>query len=371
MKKRLWIVMALLGLVGALFLVACGGGGSTGGGDGEKFKVGAIYIGEPGDAGWTYSHDQGFKAAIEAIGEDKVEFIAQNNVKEDQSSEQAMEALINKGCKAIFATSYGYMDYIANLAQKYPDVYFFHCSGYKTADNLATYFGKIEQARYLTGIAAGEQTESNKIGYVAAMPIPEVIRGINGFTLGVRSVNPEATVEVVWTNTWYDPQQEKDAAVGLLKKGIDVVAQHQDTPGPQKAAEEAGKWGVGYNSQMQAFAPQAVLTSAIWNWEVYYQPAIESAMDGTFETHSYFEGLNEHVVGYEDLNAAVIKDLDKVQKDIDEAEAKIVEGYNIFTGPIKDNKGNIAVPEGKELSDEEILQMNFFVEGVIGEIPAS
>lgn len=365
MKKSLLLVLMVLVLVGSVLLVSCGGKDDGA----EKFKVGIIYIGEPGDAGWTYAHDQGFKAAQKAIGEDKVELIIQQNIKEDQTSEQAMEALIKKGAKVIFATSYGYMDYIANLAAKYPDVKFFHCSGFKTADNLSTYFGRIEQARYLTGIVAGKQTKTNKIGYVAAMPIPEVVRGINGFTLGVRSVNPEATVKVVWTNTWYDPQKEKDAAVALLAEGIDVVAQHQDTPGPQKAAEEAGKYAIGYNSNMEVFAPKATLTSAIWNWEVFYEDAIRSVMDGKFETQEYFKGLDSGVVDISPLNMNLITD-DSIQGLVDKARDEIIGGKDIFTGPIKDNKGNIVIPEGTTPTDADILSMMYFVEGVDGTVPS-
>ncbi|KAF0091821.1 MAG: basic membrane protein A [Fusobacteria bacterium] len=362
MKKLLWLGLVLVVFAGVA-LVGCNGAAKD-----DKFKVGVIYIGEPGDAGWTYAHDQGFKAAVKAIGEDKVELVIQQNVKEDQSATQAMEALINQGAKAIFATSFGYMDYIVDLAAKYPDVYFYHCSGYKAADNLSTYFGKIEQARYLTGMVAGSQTETNKIGYVAAMPIPEVVRGINGFTLGVRSVNPEATVKVIWTNTWYDPQVEKDAANALLKDGIDVVAQHQDTAGPQIAAQDAGKWSIGYNSDMSKFAPKATLTSAVWNWEVYYEPAIRAAMDGTFTSEQYFEGLNEGIASYSKLSADLLKDKG-IQAKVDEMEAKIKGGYNIFTGPLKDNTGKVVLEAGKAHNDGELLSMMYFVEGVIGTIP--
>lgn len=362
MKKLLWLGLALV-VISGIALVGCGGTAKD-----DKFKVGVIYIGEPGDAGWTYAHDQGFKAAVKAIGEDKVELVVQQNVKEDQSATQAMEALINQGAKAIFATSFGYMDYIVDLAAKYPDVYFYHASGYKTADNLSTYFGKIEQARYLTGMVAGSQTETNKIGYVAAMPIPEVVRGINGFTLGVRSVNPQATVKVIWTNTWYDPQVEKDAANALLKDGIDVIAQHQDTAGPQIAAQDAGKWSIGYNSDMSKFAPKATLTSAVWNWQVYYEPAIRAAMDGTFTSEQYFEGLNEGIATYSKLSTDLLRDK-TIQGKVEEMEAKIKGGYNIFTGPIKDNTGKVVLEAGKAHTDAELLSMMYFVEGVIGTVP--
>lgn len=361
MKKFLWLGLVLVVLAG-FSMVACSGTAS------DKYKVGVIYIGEPGDAGWTYAHDQGLKAAVKAIGSDKVELVIQQNVKEDQSATQAMEALINQGCKTIIATSFGYMDYVIETAAKHPDVYFYHCSGYKTADNVSTYFGKIEQARYLTGIVAGLMTKTNKLGYVAAMPIPEVVRGINGFTLGVRSVNPAATVKVIWTNTWYDPQVEKDAAVALLKDGCDVIAQHQDTAGPQIAAQDAGKYSIGYNSDMSAFAPKATLTSAIWHWEVYYEPAIKAAMDGTFTSSQYFEGLNKGIASYAKLNSALVTDK-AIQTKVDEMEAKIKGGYNIFSGPLKDNAGNVVLEAGKTATDEQLLSMMYLVEGVIGTVP--
>lgn len=362
MKKFLWLGLILVVLAG-FSLVACSGSSS------DKVKIGVIYIGEPGDAGWTYMHDQGLQKAVEAIGEDKVELVIQQNVSEDQAATQAMEALIKQGCKAIFATSYGYMDYVVDLAEQYPDVYFFHCSGYKTAENLSTYFGKIEQARFLTGLVAGLQTTSNKIGYVAAFPIPEVIRGINGFTLGVRAANPNATVQVIWTNTWYDPQVEKDAAVGLLKDGCDVIAQHQDTTGPQIAAQEAGKFAVGYDSDMSKFAPKATMTSAVWNWEVYYEDAIQSVIDDTFKTEEYFGGLSDGICSATALNKTILKDATKAQALVDEWQKKIEGGYNIFSGPIKDNAGNVVIAEGKSATDAELLSMMYLVEGVIGTVP--
>ncbi len=362
MKKLLWLGLAMVVFAGVA-LVGCKSTASA-----DKFKVGVVYIGEPGDAGWTYAHDQGLKKAIKAIGDDKVELIIQQNVKEDQSATQAMEAMINQGAKAIFATSFGYMDYMVDLAAKYPDIYFFHCSGYKVADNLSTYFGKIEQARYLTGMVAGSQTTNNKIGFVAAIPIPEVVRGINAFTLGARSVNPSATVKVIWTNTWFDPQVEKDAANALLKDGADVIAQDQDSAAAQIAAQDAGKYSIGYNSDMHSFAPKANLTSEIWHWEVYYEPAIRSAMDGTFVSEQYFQGFNKGIVGIAPLATDLLKD-NTIKAKVEDMQAKITNGYNVFTGPIKDNTGKIVIPEGKSATDEELLSMMYLVEGVIGTIP--
>ena len=188
------------------------------------------------------------------------------------------------------------MDPTINVAKKYPNVIFMHCSGFKTAPNVGTYFGRIYQARYLSGIVAGKSTQSNVIGYVAAHPIPEVVRGINAFTLGVRSVNPDAKVKVIWTNTWYDPAKEKQAALSLLDAGADVIAQHQDTPGPQQAAEERGKLSIGYNTDMSKMAPKAVLTSAIWNWGPYYVNIVDSVKKGTWKSEQYWGSMKDNIV---------------------------------------------------------------------------
>ncbi|PKM54338.1 MAG: BMP family ABC transporter substrate-binding protein, partial [Firmicutes bacterium HGW-Firmicutes-3] len=224
----------------------------------EDVTVGFIYVGPIGDGGWTYAHDQGRLYLEEQLG---VKTIYKESVPETQDVEQEMRNMIDQGATVIFATSFGYMDFMEKLSGDFPEVAFLHCSGYKTTDNMANYFGRIYQARYLSGIVAGMKTETNKIGYVAAFPIPEVIRGINAFTLGAQSVNPDVEVEVVWTSTWYDPAKEKEAAIAMLDNGADVIAQHQDTAGPQQAAEERGLWSVGYNTDMSAMAPKAYMTA--------------------------------------------------------------------------------------------------------------
>lgn len=332
---------------------------------GEKFKVGFIYIGPVGDAGWTYAHDLGRKYLEEKMPD--VETIYVENVPESSDAERVLTELAQKGAKVIFATSFGYMDYVLNVAKKFPDVVFLHCSGYKTAPNVGTYFGKIEEPRYLSGIIAGKMTKVNKIGYVAAHPIPEVIRGINFFTMGVRSVNPNATVKVVWTNTWYDPAAEKEAAKGLLDAGVDVIAQHQDTPGPQQAAQEKGVYGIGYNTNMIQFAPKANLTSPIWNWGPYYVKTVEAVKNGTWKTEQYWGGMADGVVDLGEINSIVPDDVKKL---VEEKKQAILKGeLNIFTGPIKDQSGQVKVQDGQKMTDEEVLNMNWFVEGVEGTIP--
>ena len=331
----------------------------------EKFKVAYVYVGPVGDAGWSYAHDQGRKYLVDKIPD--VETTIIESVPEGADSERVITQLAEKGNKVIFTTSFGYMDPTINVAKKYPDVVFMHNSGYKTSENVGTYFGRIYQARYLTGIVAGKTTKSNTIGYVAAMPIPEVIRGINAFTQGVRSVNPAAKVKVVWTNTWYDPAMEKDAAKSLLTAGADVIAQHQDTPGPMQAAEEAGKFGVGYNMDMSKMAPKAVLTSAVWNWGPYYVKTVEAVRNKTWKNDQYWGAMSDGIVDIAPFGPMVAEDTKKL---VAEAKDQIMaKKWDVFTGPIKDQKGEVKVPAGQVMTDKDMLSFDWFVEGVDGTIP--
>jgi len=361
MRKLKKVLVVLLALAMVASLAGCGGGDAAE----EKVKVGFIYIGPPGDAGWTYAHDEGRKFLESEMPNVEVVFV--ESVPESSDSERVMTELAEQDCDIIFATSFGYMDFMLNVAEKYPDKVFYHCSGYKTADNMSNYFGRIYQARYLTGLVAGAMTQNGQIGYVAAHPIPEVVRGINAFTIGVREANPNAVVKVVWTNTWYDPAKEKDAAQGLLDAGVDVIAQHQDTPGPQQAAEEAGKYAIGYNTDMRSFAPKANLTSAVWDWGPYYVEAVKAVVDGTYTSGSYWGGLEDGIVDIAPLS-------DEVPAEVaDMVEAKKQEMINgewdVFWGPIKDQSGTVVVPEGSKMEDGELLSFDWFVEGVEGVIP--
>ncbi|MCF7952787.1 MAG: BMP family ABC transporter substrate-binding protein [Spirochaetales bacterium] len=331
----------------------------------EPFKVAFVYIGPPGDLGWTYMHDLGRKEVEEAYGDD-VEIKYIESVEEGPDSARIMRQYAMQGYDAIFATSFGYMDYMYEVAQDFPDVYFEHCSGFKTADNMATYFGRMYQPRYLSGLVAGSMTETNLIGYVAAFPIPEVIRGINSFTLGVREVNPDAEVRVVWTNTWYDPVKEREAAIALLDAGADIMAQHQDTTEPPKAAEERGELSVGYDADMRKFVGDSVLVSPVWNWGPYYVETIGKMMDGTWETHQFWGGLKENTVKLSELSPLVPED---VRAMVDKQREEIINGeWDVFDGPIYGQDGEVMVPEGETLSDGDKLGMEFFVEGVVGKI---
>jgi basic membrane protein A and related proteins len=369
-RRSLVVALSVLFLVSGLVMSRAGVAAQDATPAGEPIKVAFVYVGPVGDLGWTYAHDQARLALEEAIP--NVETAYQENVPENPAdAERVIRQFAQDGYDVVFTTSFGYMDPTINVAQDFPDTTFIHISGFKTADNVGTGFGKIEEPRFVSGQLAGMMTESNQIGYVAAFPIPEVIRGINAFTLGVREVNPEATVRVVWTNTWFDPAKERQAAEALLDGGADVIAQHQDTAGPQQAAEDRGLYGVGYNADMAPLAPGAVLTSAIWNWAPYYIDIVESVMNGTWESEQYWGGWQDGVV-----DMAPIADFvpDDIRTAIEEEVARFKSGeetiYTIFTGPIADQTGEIRVPEGQTMTDEELLSMNWFVEGVEGEIPS-
>ncbi len=332
----------------------------------KPIKAAFVYVGPIGDAGWTYAHDLGRLYLEQNVPNVETAYV--ESVPEGADSERVFRSFAEKGYDVIFGTSFGYMDVMANLAEEYPDQYWLHCSGYKSnGKNFTNYFGRMYQPRYLSGLVAGKMTKTNKIGYVAAFPIPEVIRGINAFTLGVRKVNPDATVQVVWTNTWYDPPTEREAAETLLAAGADVIAQHQDTPAPQQAAEERGAYGIGYNSDMRSFAPKAVLTGPVWNWGVYYAKVVRDIQTGNFDPTPYWGGMAEGVVDLGPFGPMVPDDVKAL---VEQEKQKIISGeWDVFCGPIKDQQGNIKVAEGQCLTDEEMLSMKWFVEGVVGEIP--
>ena len=289
------------------------------------------------------------------------------SVPEGADAERVIRNFARKDFDLIFATSFGYMDPMLKVAGEFPDTAFMHCSGFKTAKNMSNYFGRIYQARYLTGMVAGAMTKSGKIGYVAAMQIPEVIRGINAFTLGAQAINPDVEVVIVWTNTWYDPVLEKDSAVSLLDAGCDVIAQHQDSPGPQEAAQERGVYSIGYNSDMTSFAPKAHLTAAIWNWGPFYLEVAKQVRDGQFQGgESLWLGMDKGVVDIAPFNAIVPQE---VRTQVLAKKQDLLQGKDtIFAGPIVDQEGNEVVAEGKQLDDGALLGMKFLVKGVTGSL---
>ena len=327
----------------------------------DNIKVGFVYVGSIHDGGYTSAHNLG-RLALEEMG---IPTLYVENVPGNADAEQAIHNLIDQGCNVIYTNSYGHMDWTLKVAEEFPHLIFGHCSGYKRAANMSSFFGKIYQARYLSGIAAGYKTQSNRIGYVAAFPISEVIRGINAFTLGVRSVNPNATVEVIWTNTWYDPAVEKQAALDLLTRGADVIAQHQDTTSPQIAAEERGAFAIGYNAATPNAAPGAYLTAPLFHWEVFYVDDVTRILDGTWESRAFLEGLETGMVS---LDALTDLNDPRTAPMILAAQAGIIsDAFDPFTGPLFDQEGTEIVADGIRMTDVQIWNMDWFVQGVIGQ----
>lgn len=367
MKKITGLLLSMVMLLGIL-LTGCGNSNnqasSQSKSNDQKIKVGFIYVGPVGDGGWTYAHDQGRKYLEKELG---VQTIYKESVKEDAAEVQKVtEDMINQGATVIIGTSFGFMDGMLNEAKKHPNIKFLHCSGYKTAANMSTYFGRMYEARYLSGIVAGMKTKTNKIGFVAAYETPEVVGGIDGFALGVQSVNPKAVVKVEWTHTWYDPAKEKEAAKALLDQGADVIAQHQDTAGPQQAAEERGAFSIGYNTDSRDKAPKSYMTAPVWNWGPYYVKQIKAIQNGTWKSESYYGEMSDGLFSLAELTPnAPAGAKDAVEK----VKAEILSGKKkVFAGPIKDQSGNVKIPEGKTMTDQEILNIDWFVQGVEGQL---
>jgi len=354
-------LFGLLAVVLGLSLVAA----SCGSDEDSSTKAAFIYVGPVGDAGWTYAHDQGRQ---EAAAETGVETAFVETVPEGTADfGNYVRDFIDQGFNVIFGTSFGYMDDMEALAEEFPDVVFDHVSGYKAnGTNFGNSFGRMYEPRYLSGMVAGSATSSNLIGYVAAFPIPEVIRGINAFTLGVLETNPDAQVEVVWTSTWFDPVVEGDSAQALLDKGADVIAMHQDSTAAGEKAEAAGARWVAYNSDMSAHAPAAHLTAPVWNWGPRYIEIIGQATSGTYEGGYYWGSMADGVV---DL-APIAADVDSaVKAAVAERKQQIIDGtFHPFQGPINAQDGSLYVAAGDVLDDGTMLSMDVFVEGVVGSL---
>ena len=324
----------------------------------EDLKVGVIHITDPAEgSGYTYTHDLGIVGMQENLGLSDDQIIRKTNVDDTNATaiETAMLECIEEGCQIIFATSWGYMDTCEALAAEYPEVIFSHGTGYKSnGTNFNNYFGRIYQSRYLSGIAAGLKTKTNKIGYVGAQNSDnaEVTGGCNAFAMGVASVNPDAEVYIKVTGSWFSPEGEKQAAEALIAEGCDVIGQHCDTANPALAAEENGVWSVGYNSDMALKAPKSVLTSTMWDWSVYYTKATQSVIDGTWDGSNYFGDMNDGLVVLAPLTELCEEG---TAEKVEEAKAKILSGeWDVFTGPIEDNEGNVILAEGETLSDADI-----------------
>lgn len=335
----------------------------------DQIKVGVLYLSDPDEgSGYSYTHDLGVKGMQEnlLLSDDQIERKIVDDTDED-GTKKAIEECVSDGCNIIFTTSWGYMQVTADMAEKYPDVYFSHGTGYMSnGKNFNNYFGRIYQARYLSGIVAGMNTKNNKIGYVAAQDSSnaEVTGGIDAFAIGVESVNPKAKIYVDVTNSWYDEKKEKKASERLLSMGCDVMTQHCDTSYPQTLAQEKGVHGIGYNSDMSKETPKSCLTSVIWNWSAYYTAAVKSVIDGTWDGSNYYGGMAEGLVEITGLASFAA---DGTQQKVDEATAEILSGQNnVFDGVLETNTGKKIGQKGKTLDDATITgKINWYYRNVV------
>ena len=331
--------------------------------DAKDMIVGFIYVGPVTDNGWTTAHDNGREYIKEQIP--GVTTLIKENVMEGAEAKKSIMELVDAGCKIIFTTSFGYMDPTLEVANEHPEVKFLHCSGFKTAENMSNYFGRMYEARYLSGIVAGLKTKNGKLGYVAATQIPEVFNGVNAFTLGAQSVRPDATVTVRWSNTWYDTAKEKEAAVAVLDEGCDVITLHNDSTAVQIEAQDRGVFVIGYNLDIPTAAPKAYMTAPIWNWGPYYAAQVKAVMDGTWKSESYLGGLSDGLLSLAPLTANAPEG---AQAKVDEVQKKILDGsFKVFTGPIYGQDGSLKIKDGEVLPESDIGgAMNWFVKGVEG-----
>jgi simple sugar transport system substrate-binding protein len=328
-------------------------------------KAAFVYVTPVFEAGWTHQHDQGRKAVEKALGA-AVKTTVVDNVAEGADSERVVRDLAQQGHDVIFTTSFGYMEPTLKVAKEFPNVKFESITGYKTDVNVSVANARYYEGRYLAGVAAGRMTQSNVAGYVAGFPIPEVLQGLNAFTLGMRSVNPKAQVKVIWLNTWFDPVKERDAAFALFNQSVDVITFHTASNAVMVAAQERGKMAIAYHSDMRKVAPDAQLMAVTHEWGAYYTQRVSDVQKGQWRPGNVWAGLKEGMIRVGDfgpkLPAKVRDEIVKVQQDISQGKR------HPFQGPIADNEGKAIVATGQKLSDAQILNMNYGVAGVMGKI---
>lgn len=327
-------------------------------------NIGFVYVSPIGDLGWTTQHDIARKQVEKALG-NKVTTKYVENVPEGADAERVIRDLVQQGSKLVITSSFGYMNPTLKVAKQFPNVKFIHVTGYKTAPNVATTNARFYEGRYLAGVLAGKMSKSNVAGYVAAFPIPEVLQGINAFTLGMRSVNPKAQVKIVWVNSWFDPGKERDATITLMGQGADIVTHHTDSTAVVQAAQEKGKYAIAYHSDMAKFGPKSQLAAVTHHWGKYYTKQAQMVLDGTWKSSMTWGGLKDGMVKLEGLNSSVPA---SVKQLVLEKEDAIMTGkLNPFTGPLKDNTGKVRLASGT-LDDAGLNKMDYFVEGVQGTV---
>lgn len=333
----------------------------------EPLKIAFAYVGPVGDGGWTFAHDNARKAIEKEFG-DKVQTSFVENVPESADAERVIRDMTSQGNKLIFGTTFGYMDPMLKVAADNAGVKFEHATGYKQADNLRTYDSRTYEGAYMAGVIAGKMTKSNTLGVVASIPIPEVIRNINSFTLGAQSSNPKVKTKVVWVNGWFDPPKETEAATSLINGGADVLFQNTDSPAVLKTAESKGKRAFGWDSDMTAYGPKAHLASAIINWSPYYIKATKEALDGSWKGggHSWW-GVKEGAIDIVSMAADVPAD---TKAKVEAVKKGLADGsFVIWKGPITDNTGKVQIAKDTAADDKFLSGLNFYVKGVEGKIP--
>jgi len=333
--------------------------------DPAPLKIGFVYVSPIGEAGWTWQQEIGRKEMEKALG-DKVKSTVVEDVPEGADAERVIRDLAQQGNKLIFTTSFGYMNPTIKVAKQFPDVKFVHSTGYKTAPNVATTNSRFYEARYLAGVLAGKMTKTNVVGYVGAFPIPEVVMGIDAFTRGMRSVNPKAETKVIWVSSWFDPGKERDAALALIGQGADIVTHHTDSTAVVQAAEEKGKYAIAYHSDMIKFGPKAQLAAVTHHWGKYFTKEAQDVLNGSWKPDSVWGGIKDGMAALEGYGPAVPADVKEL---VLAKQADIVSGkLHPFGAPVKDNEGKVRLASGN-MSDADILKMNFYVEGVAGKLP--
>ncbi|WFE75568.1 BMP family ABC transporter substrate-binding protein [Roseinatronobacter sp. S2] len=333
----------------------------------DTTKVGFVYIGPVGDHGWTYTHDVARLALEEEFG-DAIETTYVENVEYGADAERVMTQMALSGTDLIFATSFGYGPDMNTVAARFPDVAFEHATGYiQETDNVSLYNARFYEGRAVIGHIAGKMTETNKIGYIASFPIPEVIMGINSAYLHAKAVNPDVEFNVVWAYSWYDPAQEAAAAEALIEQGADIIMQHTDSTAPLTVAQDAGIYAFGQASDMSAFAPEAHLTGILDVWAPYYAERVQAVIDGTWEAGDVWHGIVDGMVGFAPMSDLIPEDVRAEAEGMIEAIA--AGEYHPFTGPINKQDGTPWLADGEIASDGDLLTMDFYVEGITSEIP--
>jgi simple sugar transport system substrate-binding protein len=374
-SKRSVIKLAALTAVAAAALVGCGKkeepkaeAPAAAAAKAEPLKIAFAYVGPVGDGGWTFAHDNGRKAIEKEFG-DKVVTSFVEKVPESADAERVIRDMAQQGNKVIFGTTFGYMEPMLKVAADFKDVKFEHATGYKSADNMRTYDSRTYEGAYMAGVIAGKMTKTNTLGVVASIPIPEVIRNINTFTLGAQSVNPKIKTKVVWVNDWFNPPKETEAATSLINGGADVLFQNTDSSAVLQTAEKMGKRAFGWDSDMTAYGPKAHLASAVINWGPYYVKAVRDALEGKWTGNSgIWWGVKEGAIDLVSVAADVPED---TKKRIDEVKAGLKDGsFVIWKGPIVGQDGKEVLAKDAVADDKFLGGINFYVKGVDGKVPS-